>query len=46
MLPEVIEQLRITDPDRARRLAQALRGDGPVPCICGGHDRTAIPTVR
>ena len=34
-LPEVIEQLRLNNPERASRLMQALRGDGPVPCICG-----------
>lgn len=37
MLPEVIEQLRLGQPERARRLLEALRGDDPVPCICGEH---------
>lgn len=36
--PEPIEQLRLADPDRARRLLQALRSDDPVPCICGRAD--------
>ncbi len=34
-LPDVIEQLRLKNPERARQLMEALRGDGPVPCICG-----------
>jgi hypothetical protein len=37
VLPEVIEQLALHNPNRARALMEALRGDGPPPCICGSH---------